>query len=372
MRSDAWPIRELADAAILVDVVDRDGRLVWMNAAEAALLQRDAAGVAVEDVYADGSAESLRAVLAGGAAPADASVLWLRTAQGREVPVLASLVPDGDGGLVVLKQPAAAAAGVEQEIGERVEILTEMIGEATDACWCIEFLVPVDTTMAEDDVVDAVFGHPQRWRACNEAMARLYGLPPDLDFNDQPVSRYFPRSPVNEGMVRALIRAGYRLDRAVAVDHRHDGEEMLVENDFRAAIRGDRLVRLWGTVRDIGPMRRREEELEARADVMLDVLSAVPDPILVVDADGLLIAANPAVERLWGWPVERLLGAPVGNRLDARAIREAAETGGRTDVVVAGAGTWRIHAAPIEGTRRRFVATARPVRARRPVREAAE
>ncbi len=40
-------------------------------------------------------------------------------------------------------------------------------------------------------------------------------------------------------MIRALIRAGYRLDRAAAVDHTHDGTELMVENDFRAAIRGD-------------------------------------------------------------------------------------------------------------------------------------
>ncbi len=103
------------------------------------------------------------------------------------------LVPDEDGGLVGLKQPVAGAAiGLEQEIRERVEILTEMIGEATDACWCIEFLLPVDITCRKTTSSTRSFSHPQRWRACNEAMARLYQLPPGLDFNHQPVARYFP------------------------------------------------------------------------------------------------------------------------------------------------------------------------------------
>ncbi|WP_208948488.1 PAS domain-containing protein [Segnochrobactrum spirostomi] len=367
-----------ADIDMPVDRIDASGQLTWVNSAQAALLQQPAAaliGAPLEAIYGASSAALVRRHLNLAEATSGPLLLWQQTAEGTELPVLCSLVPDADGGLVVLKQPAAGAAiGLEQEIRERVEILTEMIGEATDACWCIEFLLPVDITLPEDDIVDAIFSHPQRWRACNEAMARLYQLPPDLDFNHQPVARYFPRSDVNERMIRALIRAGYRLDRAAAVDHTHDGTELMVENDFRAAIRGDRLIRLWGTVRDIGAIRQREEALAARAEAMLDVLSAAPDPILVIAADGHLLAANPAVKHLWHWPVERLLDQPLGDRLDTDLIRRIAEENGEADIAIEGAGVWRLHAAILDGTRRRFVATARRARVRgaQKAREAAE
>ncbi len=99
---------------------------------------------------------------------------------------------------------------------------------------------------------------------------------------------------------------------------------------------------------------------------MLDVLSAAPDPILVIAADGHLLAANPAVKHLWHWPVERLLDQPLGDRLDTDLIRRIAEENGEADIAIEGAGIWRLHAAILDGTRRRFVATAR--RAPRPGR----
>lgn len=39
---------------------------------------------------------------------------------------------------------------------------------------------------------------------------------------------------------------------------------MLVENDFRAAVRDGFLIRLWGTTRDIGMHRKREQQLFTR------------------------------------------------------------------------------------------------------------
>lgn len=141
-------------------------------------------------------------------------------------------------------------------------------------------------------------------------MARLYRVPNGLDFNTQPVSRYFPDTEMNRQMARNLVRANYRLDHAVAIDRRHDGSEMLVENDFRAAIKEGLLIRLWGTTRDIGPHKRREQQLSDRVDSMLDILSATPDPIVVLSEEGMVLAANPAAEAAWDRAPEQLLGSP--------------------------------------------------------------
>ncbi|ANH05535.1 PAS domain-containing protein [Shinella sp. HZN7] len=375
--------------SLLIDWIDAEGRVCLVNDHEARELgidRRDLPGLSLERIYSSSSAQLLRAIAAGEHVPAASFPVWLSTPHYEEVPMVASAVPDLPRGLAIVKQPLSSAAlGIGEELLERVEILSQMIGAATEACWCIEFLEPVDTALAEDEIVERIFSNQSCWRACNEAMARLYRVPEGLDFNVQPVSRYFPATEINRQMVRDLVRSNYRLDHAAAVDRRHDGSEMLVENDFRAAIKDGFLVRLWGTTRDIGAHKRREQQLADRADTMQDILSAAPDPILVISEDGLLLAANPAAEDVWGRTAEQILGRPIQHFMETRQalgkLRQAALEGedgesGCDLTVVAANGSrdvWRFRAARIEGEMRRYVLTARRKakrKARSPAQEA--
>lgn len=371
--------------SLMIDWMDEQGSIVAINDFEAKELGIVANGkLALERIYSSTSAQVLRAI-ARGRQPAEAGFpVWVNSPLYSEMAMVATIVPDGPRGLAIVKQPISATVlGIGPELAERVEILSQMIGAATEACWCIEFLEPVDTSLAEDEIVDRIFANQSRWRACNEAMARLYRVPESLDFNMQPVSHYFPDNEVNRQMVRKLVRANYRLDHAAAVDRRHDGSEMLVENDFRAAIKDGLLIRLWGTTRDIGPHKKREQQLSDRADTMLDILSATPDPILVISGDGIVLAANPAAETAWGRAADQILGRPIQNFVETRnaaeKLRRTALDGDDGDCVLAivaadeSRDTWHFRAALMEGEIRRFVLTARRKarrRARRPEGEA--
>lgn len=371
--TDAIPT--IANAgSLLIDWIDSEGRVCRVNDHEARELgigHRDLPG-SLELIYSSTSAHLLRAIAKGEHMADGPFPIWVNTPSYRETPMVASAVPDGARGLAIVKQALSPTTlGIGPELLERVEILSQMIGAATEACWCIEFLEPVDISLAEKEIVDRIFANQSRWRACNEAMARLYRVPDGTDFNMQPVSRYFPATEINRQMVRDLVRSAYRLDRAVAVDRRHDGTEMLVENDFRAAIKDGFLVRLWGTTRDISAHRQREQQLADRADTMQDILSAAPDPILVVSEEGLLLAANPAAESVWGRTAEQVLGRPIQHFIETRQalekLRQAALSGEEGDsefelaVIAADASrdVWRFRAARIEGEIRRYVLTAR-------------
>ncbi len=371
-----------APGEFLVDWIDPEGRVSAINDREARELGIDAhqiAGQALERIYGSNSAQLIRSLLREPRSPEPSFPVWMTSAAYGEIPMIASAYQDGVRGLAVVKQVLSPAAlGIGSELVERVEILSQMIGAATEACWCIEFLEPVDISLAEEEIVDRIFANRSRWRACNEAMARLYNVPSGLDFNTQPVARYFPDTEVNRAMARDLVRSNYRLDHAAAVDQRHDGSEMLVENDFRAAIKDGFLVRLWGTTRDIGPHRQREQQLFDRATAMLDILSAAPDPILVISEDGLLLAANPAAETAWGRAADQILGQPVQHFVEGRnalvKLRQAASEGDEEDnecdlTMIAADGsreTWRFRAARIEGELSRYVLTARRKTRRRP------
>lgn len=371
---------------LFIDWIDEKGRIVKMNAYEARELSIEPTdadgGVALEQIYSSESASFLRLLAADGVQEAHSFPVWVNASAYDETPMVATAFRDKERGIAIVKQALTSAAlGTAPELAERIEILSQMIGAATEACWCIEFLEPIDVSLAEDEIVDRVFSNQSRWRACNAAMARLYGVPESLDFNTQPVSRYFPDTNVNRQMIRDLVRSNYRLDHAAAIDRRHDGSEMLVENDFRAAIKDGLLVRLWGTTRDIGPHRRREQQLSDRAATMLDILSATPDPILVMSEEGKVLAANPAAESAWGRSAEQILGKPVDHFVEGRDVaarlRQAAVDGSEEDygcdlAVTAADGSkeiWRFRAAGIEGEIRRYVLTARR-KARRRARTA--
>jgi len=369
---------------LLIDWIDEDGHIAAINDVEARELGIEVTGsLPLERVYSSASAQLLRAV-ARGEQSADASFpVWVNSARYNEIPMIASVLGDGSRGLAVVKQALSPSVlGIGPELIERVEILSQMIGAATEACWCIEFLEPVDTSLAEEEIVGRIFSNQSCWRACNEAMARLYRVPEGLDFNTQAVSRYFPDTNINRQMIRDLVRSNYRLDRAAAVDRRHDGSEMMVENDFRAAIKDGLLVRLWGTTRDIGPYKQREQQLSDRADTMLDILSATPDPILVISENGTVLAANPATEAAWGRSAEKILGRPIQQFVETRnatdKLRQAALDADESELDLGMISAddnreiWRFRSALMEGETRRYVLTARRKTKRRTRRTAEE
>lgn len=368
---------------LMIDWIDGDGHISAINDFEARELGIEATGsLTLERVYSSTSAQLLRAIARGEQTPEASFPVWVNSPRYSEIPMVASAVRDAKGGLAVIKQVLSPSVlDIGPELVERVEILSQMIGAATEACWCIDFLEPVDISLAQEEIVGRIFSNQSRWRACNEAMARLYRVPEGLDFNTQPVSRYFPDTDINRQMIRDLVRSNYRLDHATAVDRRHDGSEMIVENDFRAAIKDGLLIRLWGTTRDIGPYIQREQQLSDRADTMLDILSATPDPILVMSEEGIVLAANPATEAAWGRSADQILGRPIQRFIETRnaveKLRQATlDDDSELDLGMISADdsrdVWRFRAALMEGETRRYVLTARRKTKRRTRRLAEE
>lgn len=307
---------------MMCDVIGEDGRLVAANR-----YQTDALGYApgtldgmpLANVYAASAADLLARQLedaaAGDLGTDEGVALQLRCRNRSLINVMANIARDRNAaGAPLLRlaksRPNETTLRADSMARENT-VLRGIVGTASDACWCIEYAEPLDLSAPEPEILRQFFENVSYWRLCNEAMAKLYKLPADLDFNEQSVRFYFPHSPANEEFVKNLIAADFNLDNALSVDQRHDGTAMYVENDVRAHIRDSKLYRLWGTARDISGYKRMEHELTRRVDDMVDVLSAVPDPILVLDADGRLEAANPALEAALGWSIDAALGMGV-------------------------------------------------------------
>jgi PAS domain-containing protein len=207
------------------------------------------------------------------------------------------------------------------DTGLDADILAGILAASNDACWCMEFGTPVDLSAPTHEIIRQVFENDPFWRLANPAMSRLYLLEPTAEFVARPTSEIFPRNAQNERFVRQLIANGFEVDAAPALDRRYDGVEIYVENDVRAHIKDGHLLRMFGIVRDVGKHRRREALIQADLNEAIDILTALPQAVVALDAAGLIAAANPAAIRLLEVRAEDLLGRPASDIMASDAAR---------------------------------------------------
>ncbi len=328
----------LADAPVYLDVVSAEGRVLYANATQERTLgfaPGVLTGASVGLIYSPDSCTALDALFAdiGAGEYVDVQHLTLRRKDRSLIDVTANIgfYHDNRHGLC-----ARIAKFRKDKLTERLhrverenEVLFGIVETARDAAWCIEFVEPVDLTAPDREIIRQVFENECYWRYCNDAMAQLYRLSSELDFNEQDVRDVFPRNDENEVFVQELIDSNFQLDGAPSLDQRYDGAPVQVENEVRAKLHNGQLHLMWGTVRDVSRQKLRERELLDQAGDALEVLTAMPDPVVVINDEGRIIGANPAVEWRFGWAVDQLLGSPVTDlvKFDLDALAELPPAG---------------------------------------------
>lgn len=203
-----------------------------------------------------------------------------------------------------------AQPGIEELIYSE-EIHRAFAQSSSEAMWCIDFSEPVDLTRGTNEIIHQVFNNECRWLMCNSAMARVYNLPEGMDFNRQPVSLYFPRSPENEMFVRQIIDSDFHVEKALSIDTSHDGSMMYIENTVHCKIQDNFLLRMWGTVHDVTKYRQVRNQLTREISDVRSVLNALPDAILVIDRKSRLLAVNSSFQELFGWSPDTLFGRDI-------------------------------------------------------------
>nr|WP_246238020.1 PAS domain-containing protein [Pseudomonas akapageensis] len=260
----------------------------------------------IEQIYTAESVRTLQHLFAN--PPADERVhsleLTLIRHNGGLLPVVASGILEWrsvqPARLHLIEMPLGPLGRRVQELQNANEVMSQMLLSAKVAYWCIEWADAVDINQSPDEIVRQVFENNSQWRMCNRAMAQVYEMPSDVDFNQQPVRLYWPRSPANEEFVRRLIESDFCVDGALSVDRRHDGSPAYVENDVRATIVGGQLLRMWGSIRDVSQELRVQHDAEQRIAALRRVFDAVPDAVLVIDEQQQPQWRNSAFEETFG------------------------------------------------------------------------
>jgi PAS domain S-box-containing protein len=166
-----------------------------------------------------------------------------------------------DGGLAVIRDTTARheAVGALRASEERYRAF---IANSSEAIWRCELERPVPTDIPEDDQIE-LFYRDGYLAECNDALARMYGFSHAEDLIGARIGDLLVREdPKNEEYLRAFVRSGYRLTDAESVETDKDGAIRFFLNNLVGVIEDGRMLRAWGTQRDLTERRRAERERE--------------------------------------------------------------------------------------------------------------
>ncbi len=309
MRDDTPAIPETT----AVDLLSEAGHIVAVTPAQLSLLGYDGAALMGADwsrIYPLASRDVIAGLFQPGGVMPVVVALEMRRADGSTLPVtaVAERISGDQGGpcLKLTKWPRGGRLDEIASLSEENEVLHGILDASDDAGWCMEWTDPVDLSAPEHEIIRQIFENGPRWRFCNAAMARLYRTPKGSMFNDRPVHETFPRTPANEAFLGRLIAANFDINGCPSRDRRYDGAIIEVENDVRGHVRGNRLYRMWGTVRDVSKHMRRLALVQDELENLETILSALPDAVIVTDRLGAIRYLNRTAEDIVGVPASNI------------------------------------------------------------------
>jgi PAS domain S-box-containing protein len=197
------------------------------------------------------------------------------------------------------------------------------VQQSSEAIWCLETGAPIPTDLPEDEQIACLF-RDAYLRECNDAMAQNYGFASSSDIVGARLPDLMDRDdPENAAMLRAFIRSGYRLTDAETHARTGGGERRIFLHNLVGIVEDGRLMRAWGTQRDITAQRGTEEGLRRSEESLRSFVDSAVFGIYRSTQDGTVLMANSTLARMLGHAsADAMVGADMRRMYDDPAERE--------------------------------------------------
>ena len=146
------------------------------------------------------------------------------------------------------------------------------VRNSSEAIWRFEIDTPLDTSLPVNEQVRRMF--ESAWLAeCNEAMARMYGFTAPQEIIGTRLTELMPsEDPENVEYLTRFVESGYRLVDIESHERDRHGRPKFFLNNLTGIVEGNRLLRAWGTQRDITEQRLAAEAAKRQQSETDDAL----------------------------------------------------------------------------------------------------
>ncbi|HYE63035.1 MAG TPA: CHASE domain-containing protein [Phycisphaerales bacterium] len=166
-------------------------------------------------------------------------------------------------------------ARVARDLRAGEERYRAFIANSSEGIWRLEIEPPLDTTLPIEQQLEHVYKHAH-FAECNDVMARMYGLTSPEDLIGKNLEMMLPSSdPSARAYITHVLETGYRVVDIESQEKDANGRTVYFSNSMvgvRDPSDPTKLLRVWGTQRDITARRAAEEELaryRGRLEVMV-------------------------------------------------------------------------------------------------------
>ncbi|HEY3321417.1 MAG TPA: PAS domain S-box protein [Planctomycetota bacterium] len=193
---------------------------------------------------------------------------------------------------------------------QRYRAFIEQSSEGISRC---ELEEPISLEASSEEQIDA-FYRVAYLAECNDAMARMYGFEKAEQLTGARIRDLLPPSdPRSIEYLRKFADAGCRAVSLKSYERDKNGQTRIFLNNLVGVVQDNKLVRVWGTQRDVTELEKTQEALRESEDRFRGAFQNSPVGIVLVTPKGAFLKVNPAVCRMMGYSESEMLAKDVAS-----------------------------------------------------------